>query len=254
MKIDLNNKVVLVTGGSRGIGKAAAIMFAESGATVIVHYYKNENAAIKTLDLLGKGDHIKLQADISIPEEVKQLVDNCLKSFGRIDVLVNNAGVAEEFDIMSLSYDQWQVTWHKIMNTNLTGTANCSFLVSKAMKDKSGCKIINVSSRGAFRGEPDSPAYGASKAGMNAFGQSMARALAKHNIFVYTVAPGFIDTDMVEEIMIGERGEEIRNQSPMKRIGTPEEVARTIIFLASEGTDYLSGCVVDINGASYLRT
>jgi len=254
MKIDFENKVVLVTGGSRGIGKAAAILFAEAGASVIVHYHKNEDSAKETLNLLGNGKHVTAKADISIPDEVEQLVDNCLKSFDKIDVLVNNAGVAEEFDIMDLSYDQWQTTWQKIMNTNLTGTANCSFLVAKVMKDKGGCKIINVSSRGAFRGEPDSPAYGASKAGMNAFGQSMARALAKYNIFVYTVAPGFIDTDMAAEIMVGERGEEIRNQSPMKRIGTPEEVAQTILFLASEGTDYLTGCVVDINGASYLRT
>jgi len=254
MKIDFENKVVLVTGGSRGIGKAAAIMFAESGATAIVHYQKNVKAAKETLSLLGNGNHMIAQADVSVPEEIERLINDCVNSFGKIDVLVNNAGVAEEFDIMTLSYDQWQATWHKIMNTNLTGTANCSFLVSKMMKDKGGCKIINVSSRGAFRGEPDSPAYGASKAGMNAFGQSMARALAKYNIFVYTVAPGFIETDMAAEIMVGERGEEIRNQSPMKRIGTPEEVAKTILFLSSEGTDYLSGCIVDINGASYLRT
>ncbi len=254
MKIDFENKVVLVTGGSRGIGKAAAVMFAEEGATVIVHYQKNENAAQETLNLLGDGNHIISKADVSDPDEVEKLINDSIGLFGKIDILVNNAGVAEEFDIMELSYDQWQTTWRKIMNTNLTGTANCSFLVAKAMKHKGGCKIINVSSRGAFRGEPNSPAYGASKAGMNAFGQSMAKALAKYNIFVYTVAPGFIDTDMAAEIMVGERGEEIRNQSPMKRIGTPEEVARTILFLASEGTDYLSGCVVDINGASYLRT
>lgn len=254
MKIDFENKVVLVTGGSRGIGKAAAVMFAEAGATIIVHYQKNEKAAKETLKLLGDGKHITSKADVSDPDEVEKLINDSIGSFGKIDVLVNNAGVAEEFDIMTLSYDQWQATWHKIMNTNLTGAANCSFLVSKAMKDKGGCKIINVSSRGAFRGEPNSPAYGASKAGMNAFGQSMAKALAKYNIFVYTVAPGFIDTDMAAEIMVGERGEEIRNQSPLKRIGTPEEVAKTILFFASEGTDYLSGCIVDINGASYLRT
>jgi len=254
MKFDFKNKVALVTGGSRGIGKAAAVMFAEAGATVIVHYRKNEEAAQETLKLLGNGKHITLKTDVSNPDEVEKLINDSINVFGKIDILVNNAGVAEEFDIMGLSYEQWQTTWRKIMNTNLTGAANCSFLVAKVMKDKGGCKIINVSSRGAFRGEPDSPAYGASKAGMNAFGQSMAKALAKYSIFVYTVAPGFIDTDMAAEIMVGERGEEIRNQSPLKRIGTPEEVARTILFLASEGTDYLSGCIVDINGASYLRT
>ncbi|MEZ5197624.1 MAG: SDR family oxidoreductase [Bacteroidales bacterium] len=225
MKFDFHDKVVLVTGASRGIGKAVALMFAKSGANVIVHYHKNEQGADDTLALLGEGDHMKIQADVSDPNQVEDLVTKGKNRFGRIDILVNNAGVAEEFEIMDLSYSQWQATWKYILDTNLTGAANCAFLVAKTMKDKGGCKIVNVSSRGAFRGEPFSPAYGASKAGMNAFGQSMAKALARYNTFVYTVAPGFIETDMAAEIMVGERGEEIRNQSPLKRIGTPEEVA-----------------------------
>jgi NAD(P)-dependent dehydrogenase (short-subunit alcohol dehydrogenase family) len=113
---------------------------------------------------------------------------------------------------------------------------------------------VNISSRGAFRGEPEAPAYGASKAGINATSQSLAKALAPHNIFVYAVAPSFVETEMVAEILTGTQGDDIRNQSPLKRLAQPEEIAKTVLFLASEGTDFLTGCIVDVNGASYLRT
>lgn len=181
-------------------------------------------------------------------------MDFVAQKYGRIDVLVNNAGVFEEFDVLDLDYESWQKTWHKTIGTNLTGVANLSFLVAKLMKDKGGCRIVNVSSRGAFRGEPDAPAYGASKAGLNSLGQSMARAFAKLKIYVFTVAPGFVDTDMAASAMIGDRAEDIRTQSPLNRISDPDEIAQTICFLASEGHDYMTGCIVDINGASYLRT
>ena len=122
------------------------------------------------------------------------------------------------------------------------------------MIEKGGGKIINVTSRGAFRGEPDAPAYGASKAGQNALSQSLAKALAPHNIYVYAVAPGWVKTDMAKEALASLEGDAIRNQSPMGRVATPDEVAKAVVFLSSEGTDYLTGCIVDINGASYLRT
>jgi NAD(P)-dependent dehydrogenase (short-subunit alcohol dehydrogenase family) len=122
------------------------------------------------------------------------------------------------------------------------------------MISQGGGQIVNVSSRGAFRGEPDAPAYGASKAGLNAMSQSLAKALAPHNIYVYVVAPGWVETDMAAESMSGPAGDQVRAQSPLNRIATPDEVARTILFLASEGTEFLTGCIVDINGASYLRS
>jgi 3-oxoacyl-[acyl-carrier protein] reductase len=254
MTFDFKGKIVLVTGASRGIGKAIARMFAKAGASVIVHYNKNRKAADDVFSSLGANNHFIIQADLSDAGQVEQLSKKCFEKYSRIDVLVNNAGVFEEFDIMSLSYEEWQKSWNKTIETNLTGTANLSFLIAKEMKDKGGCKIINVSSRGAFRGEPDAPAYGASKAGMNSFGQSIAKALAKYNIRVYTIAPGFVATEMAEYAMVGERGEEIRNQSPLKRIATPEEIAQTVLYLASPGNDYMTGCIIDINGASYLRT
>jgi NAD(P)-dependent dehydrogenase (short-subunit alcohol dehydrogenase family) len=254
MNFDFKGKHILVTGASRGIGKAIAKLFANAGGNVIVHYNKNHKAAIEVLENLQPGNHMVIQADISNANDVSKLSKGCLEKYGKLDVLVNNAGVFEEFDIMSLSYEEWQKNWEKTITTNLTGAANLSFLIAKEMKDKGGCKIINISSRGAFRGEPDAPAYGASKAGMNSLSQSMAKALAKYNILVYSVAPGFVATEMAEYAMDGERGEEIRNQSPLKRIARPEEIAQTVLYLASPGNDYMTGCIIDINGASYLRT
>ncbi|MCF8378245.1 MAG: SDR family oxidoreductase [Bacteroidales bacterium] len=254
IKFNFEGKVVLVTGSSRGIGKETALMFAHANAKVAIHYVNAEKKAADVLQKLPGNDHSIFKADISDPKEVETLIENCFEKFGRIDILVNNAGVYEEFDIINLSYEKWQQTWDKTIKTNLYSAANLSFLVAKKMKELGGCKIINISSRGAFRGEPDAPAYGASKAGMNSFGQSFARAFAKHNIFVYTIAPGFVDTDMAAFAVQGSRSEELKNQSPLKRVAQPDEIARVVLFLASEGTNYMTGCVIDVNGASYLRT
>jgi NAD(P)-dependent dehydrogenase (short-subunit alcohol dehydrogenase family) len=139
------------------------------------------------------------------------------------------------------------------MQTNLIGAANAAFCAAQHMMRHGGGRIVNVSSRGAFRGEPDSPAYGASKAGVNAMSQSLAKALAPHNIIVTAVAPGWVETDMATD-HLAERGDEMRQQSPLGRIAQPREVAYTILFLASEGAEFLTGAIVDINGASYLRT
>lgn len=254
MDSDFLNKTVLITGSSRGIGRATAQRFAQSSARVAIHYHKDRKAAEQTLRELPGGPHLIVQADISDPESVQRMTDTVLRQTGRIHVLVNNAGIFEEYPILDLTYEEWQKIWDRTIRTNLMGPANLSFQVIQHMKQQGGGKIVNVSSRGAFRGEPDAPAYGASKAGLNALSQSMALALAAHNIFVYVVAPGFVETDRIAPLLSGPRGDAIRAQSPFGRVALPEEVANTVVFLASEGTDYLTGCVVDINGASYLRT
>jgi len=254
MKFNLKGKNILVTGASRGIGSATALMFARCGANVMVHYYKNEESATALLQDLPKGDHSKFRCNLSDPCELNSMVRKCLDHYERIDVLVNNAGVFEEHDIMELSFEKWQMIWHKTIDTNLTGPANLSFLVAKTMKDKGGCRIINVSSRGAFRGEPEAPPYGASKAGLNSFGQSMALALAKYKVYVYTVAPGYVHTDMIGKTIQDKGLDELAAQSPLNRIAQPEEIAETIVYLASGNTEFMTGCVIDINGASYLRT
>ncbi|HEX9652365.1 MAG TPA: SDR family NAD(P)-dependent oxidoreductase [bacterium] len=252
--MDFTGKVVLVTGASRGIGSVIAQQFSENGAQVIVHYNQNRERAEKTLARLAGSNHVLLQADLNDPHAAQKLIENTVAQKGRIDVLVNNAGVYLLHRVVEIDYDEWQSAWQKSLATNLIGPANVSYWVAKQMIKQGGGKIVNVSSRGAFRGEPEAPAYGASKAGLNAMSQSLARALAPHNIFVYVVAPGFVETEMARPVLLGKQGEEIRQQSPLNRIARPEEVARTVLFLASEGTDFLTGCVVDINGASYLRT
>jgi len=254
MNITFHNKTILITGASRGIGRATAIQFAESGGRVAINYHKNKEQALETLKLLSGSGHITVQSDMKDPESLKNMVEEVTEKMGKIDILVNNAGVYEEIDFHRISYQDFQSAWSRTIDTNLTGLANLSFLVSNLMVEKGSGKIVNVSSRGAFRGEPTAFAYGASKAGLNQLGQSMAKALAPYNVLVYTVAPGWVDTDMAADGLESPQGAEIKAQSPLNRVATPEEIARTIVFLASEGTEYMTGCIVDINGASYLRT
>lgn len=249
------NKTVLVTGASGGIGRAIAIKFAAEGAQVAVHFNRNQQAAEDTLAHLdGNTSHAIFQADIGNPEQARHLADSVTNTFGKLDILVNNAGIFELHPLADLDYAQWQKAWQRTINANLLGPAYLSFCCIQHMQKESGGKIVNITSRGAFRGEPDAAAYGASKAGLNAMSQSLAKALAPQNIFVYAVAPGFVDTERVAPILNGPHGQDIRHQSPLGRVAKPEEVAHAVLFLAEEGSEYLTGCIIDVNGASYLRT
>ena len=254
MKLDFTDQVVCITGASRGIGRATARLFAEAGARVVVHYGRNRPAAESTLAELAGAGHLLVQADMADPTEIQQMTETIVREVGRIDVLVNNAGIYDLHPLVEQSYITWQQAWRHTLEVNLIGTANLTFCVAQQMIVQGGGKIVNISSRGAFRGEPEAPAYGASKAGLNAMSQSLAKALAPHNIFIYVVAPGFVETDMAAEILAGPEGEDIRQQSPLGRVALPDEVARTALFLASAGAEFLTGCIVDVNGASYLRT
>jgi NAD(P)-dependent dehydrogenase (short-subunit alcohol dehydrogenase family) len=254
MGTDFSEKVVMVTGASRGIGREIARQFAERGARIVVHFHKNRKAAEQTLSELCGNAHLILQADLGDAAAVGNMADQALQEMGKIDVLVNNAGVYEFHPIATTAFEDWQRSWEKTIFTNLLGPAHLSFNVARHMMKSGAGKIINITSRGAFRGEPDAPAYGASKAGLNAFSQSMAQALAPHNIFMYAVAPGFVETDMAASLLSGPEGDAIRAQSPLNRVARPAEVARVVLFLADEGTDYLTGSIIDVNGASYLRT
>ncbi len=254
MNIDYSGKTVLVTGSSSGIGRAVAQAFASSGGTVAVHYRSNEAGGKETLNSLDGGGHILVQGDIGKPEEAKRIVQATVEETGRIDIVVNNAALIEQFDFDDLSYEEWTSIWERTLAANLVGHTNVTFCAVQQMKKQGGGRFVNISSRGAFRGEPTAPAYGASKAGINAFGQSMAQALIKHNIFIFTLAPGYVETERVAPILEGPLGEGIKNQSPFGRVAKPEEVAQAAVLLAAEGNDFMTGCVVDINGASYLRT
>jgi 3-oxoacyl-[acyl-carrier protein] reductase len=254
MESTLKDKTVLVTGASRGIGQAIATAFSVAGAKVILHYNRNTIAAEETLAGMEGSKHALIQADISDPEAVHEMVDKLFVDHGQIDILVNNAGIYEEANILELNYEEFREHFSNTLNTNLVGAANLSFLLIKEMAAKGGGKIINITSRGAFRGEPFALPYGASKAGLNSLGQSMAIALASQKIYVYTIAPGFVETDMTTHILDGPAGDAIRNQSPLHRVAKPEEIANTVIHLASDGSEYMTGCIIDINGASYLRS
>lgn len=251
--MDFTGKIILVTGAARGIGRAIAEAFAERGGSVAVHY-RASRAQAQTLarSLPGKG-HAAFGADLADPAACERLVTEVTTHYGRLDVLVNNAGIYEVRPLGDLSYDGWRQTWKNTLDANLIGPANLCFLAARVMMKQQSGHIINISSRGAFRGEPDAPAYGAAKAGLNQLSQSLAQALAPYNIFVGVVAPGFVRTDMTAELLDGPAGEAIRNQSPLKRVATPQEVAEAVVRLAAEGMLYATGCILDVNGASYLR-
>lgn len=248
-----HGRAVLVTGASRGIGAAVARAFASSGERVAVHYGTNRRLADEVADSLAGTGHLVVGADLSDADAVHRMVDMAAEGLGGIDVLVNNAGVYESHPITATTYDQWQRAWQHTLAVNLIGAANVTWCVVQHMIDGHGGAIVNVSSRGAFRGEPSHPAYAASKAGIIALGQSLARALGANGVVITAVAPGFVETDMAAADLAGERGAMRRAESPLGRIATPEEVAAAVVFLASPDATMTSGSVLDVNGASYLR-
>lgn len=254
MDMDLANKVCIVTGASRGIGAAIAGRFAEEGARVAVHYGKNESAAKKVVaDLAGDG-HATFGADLSDASSAPDLISRVQRSLGGLDVLVNNAGVFIPQPPLEISATGWLDGWRQMLEVNLVAPAALCQAAAKVMAQAGGGRIINIGSRGAFRGEPGCPAYGASKAGLHSMSQSLAVALAPQNIQVFAVAPGFVDTDMAKELLNSDVGDAIRRQSPMNRVAKPAEVAEAVCFLAATEADFMTGAILDINGASYLRT
>jgi NAD(P)-dependent dehydrogenase (short-subunit alcohol dehydrogenase family) len=245
-------RAVLVTGASRGIGRAISQAFAGLGDRVAVHYGASAELAARVAGELPGSGHTVVQADLADPEAVRRMVDQAHAALGGLDVLVNNAGTYLPHAITEVSYEEWQDAWREVLAVNLTGAANVTWCAVQYMKATGG-RIVNVTSRGAYRGEPRHPAYGASKAGLNSFGQSMARALAPFGIAVASVAPGFVETAMARPDLDSARGEEIKAQSPFNRVATTAEIAAAVVYLASEQAEWASGAVLDLNGASYLR-
>ncbi len=252
--MNFSNQKVLVTGGSRGIGRAVSLAFADAGAKIAILYRDNEAAANATLSRLPGDGHIAIAADVADADAVERGVARVLDGLGGIDILVNNAGIGIYHRIAEDSYAHWRDAWRKTLDANLLGPANLCFCVAQHMIAAGGGRIVNITSRGAFRGEPLKPAYGASKAALNSLSQSLAVALAPHKIFVGAVAPGFVNTELTADRLSSPEGEEIRAQSPFNRVAEPEEVAHAVLFLASQGAEFSTGTIIDVNGASYLRT
>jgi 3-oxoacyl-[acyl-carrier protein] reductase len=218
-----------------------------------VHYGRNAAAAADVAAALPGAGHVVVGADLADPDAIRAMVDAAAEGLGGIDVLVNNAGIFEPHPIAETTYEEWQAGWRDTLGVNLVGAANVTWCAVQHMLGGGGGRIVNVSSRGAFRGEPGQPAYGASKAGLIAFGQSLARDLGPHGIMVTAVAPGFTETDMAADELTGPRGEARRAESPLGRVATADEIAAAVVFLASPEAGMASGAVLDVNGASYLR-
>ncbi len=218
-----------------------------------IHYGESRDAAEQVLASLDGSGHLTVRADLRDAEAIRAMVDAAAEHLGGIDVLVNNAGVFVPHPIESVDYETWQHAWTQTLGVNLIGAANVTWCALQHMPRHGGSRIVNVGSRGAFRTEPKNPSYGASKAGIAAFGQSIAKSLGALGIAVTTIAPGFVDTDMAAASLTGPGGDEIRAQSPFNRVPSAEEVAAAVLFLASPEAEWASGSVLDFNGASWFR-
>ena len=245
---------VLVTGAARGIGRAIAELMAQRGCRVAVHYRRNRAAAEAEAAGLPGGGHQAFGADLSLAGEVARLWQEVTAAFGSIQVLVNNAGVFEQHPLLTTGYAEWQAAWQRTLATNLLGPANLCHCAGNAMATRGGGRVVSISSRGAFRGEPETPAYGASKAGLNALSQSLARALAGQGVYFFVIAPGWVDTEMARPTLAGPGRAGLLAEHPLGRVASPQEVAAAAVFCALDAPPAMTGCIIDVNGASYLRT
>jgi 3-oxoacyl-[acyl-carrier protein] reductase len=248
--INLKNKVGLITGASRGIGKATAILFAQAGCDLVINYNQNEIPALEVLSKVNKfGIKAKIfKADVSQKREVDEMVNFTIKEFGKIDILVNNAGIWKYAEIDQMTEEQLKET----METNLYGTFyTITASIPYMMKQKSG-NIINISSTAGQRGELLHSHYAASKGAIISLTKSLAVELAPYNIRVNCVAPGWVDTDMSHESLIGTERKEILEKIPLGRAGTAEEIAGSILFLASELSTFITGEILNVNGGAVL--
>jgi 3-oxoacyl-[acyl-carrier protein] reductase len=253
--------VALVTGASRGIGSVIAGQLAARGVRVAAHYRSRRNEVEAVLANLPGEGHAAFAADLAKPDAVTWLWREVAAKMGAVDILINNAGLFIDHSPLSTSLESWRSAWILTLGTNLVAPADLCVLAAQSMNEREPItptfgrgRIVNISSRGAFRGEPDSPAYGASKAGLNSLSQSLAKALAPRAIYVYCLAPGWVETEMARGPPAGPAGAEILTQHPLGRVSQPEEIANAAIYCALDAPAAMTGGVIDVNGASYLRT
>jgi 3-oxoacyl-[acyl-carrier protein] reductase len=240
----------LVTGASGGIGAAIARTLAARGLTLVLHYHSDPEAAEATRRTLTGDGHRLVQADLGDPQAVERLWQAAVAS-APVELLVNNAGIYPDHPPLATDYLGWTAAWQRTLAVNLTGAAHLSYCAARAMAKRSGGRIVSVSSRASFRGEPTAPAYAASKAGLNAFSQSMAKALASQHVYFFVVAPGWVSTERVAAKI---KEPAVIADQPLGRVATPGEVAQAVAFCGLDAPPSMTGAILDLNGASYLRT
>ncbi|HEY8361704.1 MAG TPA: 3-oxoacyl-[acyl-carrier-protein] reductase [Tissierellaceae bacterium] len=247
--MELENKVALVTGGSRGIGREIALELARNGANVVITYVNNEEKANEVIDEI-KSMGVKalaIKADVSKESDVQRMIEKVEEEFNSVDILVNNAGITKDNLLIRMKEEEWD----EVMNVNLKGTFLCTKAVARMMMKKRYGKIINITSVVGITGNIGQGNYSASKAGIIGFTKSIARELASRGIRVNAIAPGFIETDMTEVL-----NEDIKNAMlksiPLGTFGKPKDIANTVVFLASSKSDYITGQVINVNGGMFM--
>lgn len=246
----LSGKVALITGSARGIGKAIALELANHGANIVINDILTENEINKTLKEIKRSTNktIGIKADITKLDEVESMVKEIINKFGKIDVLINNAGITRDSLLIRMKEEDWDA----VININLKGTFNCSKTVAKyMMREKKGGKIVNISSVIGLIGNIGQTNYAASKAGIIGLTKSMAKELALRNINVNAIAPGFIETDMTKKLPEKVR-QDLQQQIPLKRLGIVEDVAKAVYFLVSDAANYITGQVINVDGGMVM--
>jgi len=245
MNIDLSNKMALVTGGARGIGRECSLLLSEAGARVVINYSRAKEKAEELRDeIIRNGNEADIfQADISKPEEVESLFGHIKKNFGRLDILVNNAGIIKDNLLLAMSLSEWD----KVHDVNLRGAFLCTKYAGEMMMANHAGKIINISSIGAIRGGRGQTNYASAKGGLLSFTRACAVELGAKGIQVNAVLPGMIVTEMSERVR-KRAGAEILERIPLSRFGKPSDVANLVVFLASDKADYITGQAIPVDG------
>jgi 3-oxoacyl-[acyl-carrier protein] reductase len=243
------NKVAVVTGSSRGIGRAIATKLAKRGISVVINNDKDPQEGLDVMNEIKNigQDGIYIQADVSDLTQVEKMIEKVVNEFGRIDILINNAGITRDGFLENMDRDDW----NSVLSVNLTGTFNCTKSVTKYMKKQGGGKIVNISSISAETGNIGQSNYSAAKGGIISFTKTVAKEYAKYGITVNAVAPGFIKTKMLETVP-EKVMQKIIGQIPLGRLGEPDDVAAVVCFLISDDATYITGQLINVNGGIYM--
>jgi 3-oxoacyl-[acyl-carrier protein] reductase len=248
--MNLTGKTALITGASRGIGRAVTLELASKGASIVINYAGNEKAANEVKEIVNEryGQRaIIVKADVSKPEDVQRMFDEAVTAFGKVDILVNNAGITRD----NLTLRMKEEEWDDVIDTNLKSVFLCSQKAIKLMMKEKYGRIVNISSVVGAMGNPGQLNYVASKSGVIGMTKTLAREVASRNITVNAVAPGFITTDMTDELNDAVR-EALLNQIPLKSFGTPEDIANAVSFLVCDTGKYITGQTIHVNGGMHM--